>query len=201
MNLSDTSNNANLGRGHIDIGSSVNDIKYYSINNNDVGVPTQIKGLDVLENVEPIKINNNLNQLPTMKLTPLINSSNNTKVVNNPGNTKTTATTTITNVPKKKEKPKFEKIKEEDFESIGTHVRGRCKYEDVNIVYEKIWNHYQDKANIGVPLSKQELLNMGCNIIAKGLTGQQCLVTLKALKLIDINSKQQVELLVNKNQS
>ncbi|EGG16700.1 hypothetical protein DFA_07678 [Cavenderia fasciculata] len=86
--------------------------------------------------------------------------------------TSSTTTTTHPVVEKKRSKNVYRPISEKEFNSISESIRGRCKLDD-------------DKANAKVILTKQQLAMQGCKVL--GLSGDQAILCLKALKIIDIN--------------
>ncbi|KYQ91121.1 hypothetical protein DLAC_08027 [Tieghemostelium lacteum] len=141
--------------------------------------------------------------------TPILNTdleSTKPQPIQVPSIKQTTTTTTkqptkpISNVPLKKKPIKFEPVTESEFSPLGSHVRGRVKLEDLNAVYEKIFNYYKIDKNHEGSLTKNHLASLVSQNIL-GLTGQNMLLTLRTLKYIDINKTTQNILLIDKNKS
>ncbi|GAM18261.1 hypothetical protein SAMD00019534_014360 [Acytostelium subglobosum LB1] len=82
-------------------------------------------------------------------------------------------------------------ISEKEFNSVSESIRGRCKLEDCNKIYEKLVAYYKERSHARHILTKQQMTAMGLKVV--GLSGDQCLLTLRSLKLIEM-SKQGVKL-------
>lgn len=78
----------------------------------------------------------------------------------------------------------FQPVTEEEFATVSELVRKRSKLEEVNRVYETIFNHFK-KNKSSKPLTLQKLTSMGVKV--SGATGDACVQTLRTLKLIQIS--------------
>eukprot|EP00043_Microstomoeca_roanoka_P002994 m.41862 g.41862 ORF g.41862 m.41862 type:complete len:277 (+) comp11865_c0_seq2:126-956(+) len=87
----------------------------------------------------------------------------------------------------------FEPVTEEEFLSVSELVRGRSKLEDINKVYEVLYEHFnkqqkkQSRFQDTEPLSIKDMSAMGLKITGK--TGEAKLAVLKTLKLINMSNK------------
>eukprot|EP01112_Ceratiomyxa_fruticulosa_P015203 TRINITY_DN4449_c0_g1_i1.p1 TRINITY_DN4449_c0_g1~~TRINITY_DN4449_c0_g1_i1.p1 ORF type:complete len:302 (-),score=69.99 TRINITY_DN4449_c0_g1_i1:61-966(-) len=89
-------------------------------------------------------------------------------------------------IKKERNKNTFEAVSEEEFMSLGSTVRGKCKLVDVNKLYEKIWNYFKDNSKASI-VTIPILVNQGAKIT--GLTGETTLNILRCLKLLEISKK------------
>ncbi|XP_065830905.1 spindle and kinetochore-associated protein 2-like [Oscarella lobularis] len=86
----------------------------------------------------------------------------------------------------------FVPLTEKEFFSVSDLVRGRIKLEDVNEVYRALYQHFQIRKN-RMALTVRAMTDKGIKIT--GMSGQAKLKVLRALKLIQIDSKGSVKLI------
>jgi len=92
--------------------------------------------------------------------------------------------------PTKKERSKnsFEAVSEEEFMSLGSTVRGKCRLADVNKLYKKVWNYFKENSKTGiVTVTIPTLVNQGAKVT--GLSGETALNILRCLKLVEFSKK------------
>ncbi|KAL5015673.1 hypothetical protein ScPMuIL_005262 [Solemya velum] len=83
-------------------------------------------------------------------------------------------------------------ITEEEFESVSNLIRGRAKLSEVNSTYSVLWTHFKEAKKSSPPLTTSEMYKMGLKV--SGATGEAKLKVLRALKLLNINSKGAVKI-------
>ena len=79
----------------------------------------------------------------------------------------------------------FVPVTEEEFGEISDLVRGRLRVDDVNVVYAKVYNVFQDNPSRS-PLTPQALTKMGLKVT--GTSGKAKLNVLRILGLITMSS-------------
>ncbi|XP_070572178.1 SKA complex subunit 2-like [Ptychodera flava] len=86
----------------------------------------------------------------------------------------------------------FVEVSQEEFMTVSSLVRGRVKLEDVNRVYQRLYQHFREERN-EEPLTTQDMSKMSMRIT--GATGEAKLKVLRSLKIISLNTKGHVKLL------
>eukprot|EP00037_Helgoeca_nana_P005279 m.50449 g.50449 ORF g.50449 m.50449 type:complete len:255 (+) comp16316_c0_seq1:24-788(+) len=81
----------------------------------------------------------------------------------------------------------FKPLSRDEFESVSTLVRGRCKVDEVNTVYEVIHKAFRKQKNSNRPLTIKDMTAMGLKIT--GQSGEGKLRTLRQLKIITISNR------------
>ncbi|KAK2574219.1 Spindle and kinetochore-associated protein 2 [Acropora cervicornis] len=106
----------------------------------------------------------------------------------------------ITRADKQKKEPakpvcrgrkEFLPIEETEYLSVSDLIRGRAKLQDVNKVYETLFQHFKKYKN-SPSLTPKEMTKMGLKVT--GATGEAKLKVLRALKVIEINNKGAVKI-------
>ena len=82
---------------------------------------------------------------------------------------------------------RFVPIDEEEFSGVSTVVRGRCKLEDVNTVYEQLYQLKQQQVVRKWPATVAELAAKGLKV--GGISGEQKLGTLRSLGIITMTKQ------------
>jgi len=88
-------------------------------------------------------------------------------------------------------KKEFIPFDEKEFLSVSDLVRGRVKLQDVNKVYEILFQHFKKNKNSS-SLTAKDMTEMGLKVT--GATGEAKLKVLRALKVIEINNKGAVKM-------
>ncbi|XP_077995360.1 SKA complex subunit 2-like [Glandiceps talaboti] len=86
----------------------------------------------------------------------------------------------------------FIEVSDEEFMSVSSLVRGRVKLEDVNRVYQVLYEHFKEQGHKRA-LTTQDMSKMHLRIT--GATGEAKLKVLRALKILSLNTKGDVKML------